>query len=308
MRNRERTGRKIGQFAGAGIFVHRSLIFATLILIALFAPRFAALDTGAGYLTALAFVVGLYISILVHEFAHLLVARGFGMTVESVDLHMMGGQTNIRGTSKTPWQEFALAACGPLTSAGIGFGLIALAPAMRGTPGAVVLLVGQLNIILAVFNALPSPPLDGGRMAAAIGWFLTKSQRRGLEIASVTGRVTAALIAVLGVWVLAQATTVYFSQGVILLLVASYLWTATKVHTAQAIRRLRVEMLTVAGLVQPHTAPTGAVRLHIGLSGTALLTAMAENPADVYAVVDDNGTPVGSMHTADVDRVWKESR
>ena len=128
---------------------------------------------------------------LIHELAHVAVARGFGMRVHSVTLHLLGGETLIEGESRTPWQELAVSIAGPLSSLAIGLACFAVEPTLTGTPADVVYAVAQVNILVAIFNMLPGLPLDGGRVFRAIIWQVTGREETGIRIAAWIGRITA---------------------------------------------------------------------------------------------------------------------
>jgi Zn-dependent protease len=133
-----------------------------------------ALYGTAGALAAAAF----FVSLLVHELAHALVARREGHTVEGITLWLLGGVARIGGDARTPGAEARIAGVGPLASfvlagalgllvAGLGLlptgDLVSLTQAAAGW-------LAVVNVILAVFNLLPGAPLDGGRIARAVLW------------------------------------------------------------------------------------------------------------------------------------------
>ena len=111
---------RIGRVAGVDLLARPSLLVMGVILVVLFAPRYEDQTQTNPYVVAAVFVVALYASILLHEIAHVLAARGFGMHVPSVTLHLLGGETAIEGESRTPWQELATAIVGPIVSLAIG--------------------------------------------------------------------------------------------------------------------------------------------------------------------------------------------
>src|SRR5690606_2165071 len=157
-----------------------SLLVMGLILVLVFAPQFDRLG-GNPYVVAAVFVLALYASILVHEIAHVVAARAFGMRVPSVTLHLLGGETYLEGESRRPVQEFVTAVVGPLTSLAIG--LAAWWTALQLPPGlayAVLWSVGFINILVAGFNMLPGLPLDGGRVFRALIWGVTGNESAGV--------------------------------------------------------------------------------------------------------------------------------
>ncbi len=103
----------------------------------------------------------------VHEVAHAVVARRFGVRVKSITLFLFGGVAEIEGELPTPGSEFAVALAGPATSVAIGSVLavaagIADGLAWTGAAG-VLFTLALVNLGVAVFNLVPGLPLDGGQ-------------------------------------------------------------------------------------------------------------------------------------------------
>src|SRR6202035_2733181 len=150
------------------------------------------------YVVAVAFVVLLYLSVLVHELSHSAVARGFGLPVRRIMLHPLGGVSEIEREAPTPGREFAVAGAGPALSlvlAAIGWGLDQLAPS--GVTGALIRQLMVANIIVGIFNLLPGLPLDGGRMLRAVIWKITKKPTTATIAAAWVGRgLAVALLAI----------------------------------------------------------------------------------------------------------------
>jgi Zn-dependent protease len=102
-------------------------------------------------------VVIFFVSILVHELGHALVARRFDIATSSIELWGLGGFARLERDARTPRAEGWIAAAGPLASAGLGLlGLgVAFAGDRLGLPTAGVALAGWLgviNLVLAVFR------------------------------------------------------------------------------------------------------------------------------------------------------------
>jgi Zn-dependent protease/CBS domain-containing protein len=141
------------------------------------------------YAVAAAFVILLYLSVLVHELAHSVVARGYGLPVRRIVLNPLGGVSEIEREAPTPGREFAVAGAGPALSlvlAAIGWGLAQLAP--YGVTGALIRQLMVANIIVGIFNLLPGLPLDGGRMLRAVIWKITKKPTTATIAAAWVGR------------------------------------------------------------------------------------------------------------------------
>ena len=63
----------------------------------------------------------LYLSVLLHEISHAVMAQRYGLGVRSISLNFLGGATEIDSETRTPGQEFKVAVVGPLTSLAVGF-------------------------------------------------------------------------------------------------------------------------------------------------------------------------------------------
>ena len=169
-------------FVIAGVFV---LVYANELA--------ATLHGDTRFIVAAAFVVLLYVSVLIHELSHCVVARGYGLPVRRILLYPLGGFSEIELEPQTPGREFLVSAAGPALSlllAAVGFGLMhVVSPdTITGT------LVSQLrwaNLVVGIFNLLPGLPLDGGRMLRAVIWKLTGRPATSTIAAAWAGRVLA---------------------------------------------------------------------------------------------------------------------
>jgi Zn-dependent protease len=300
---------RIGRFAGVDLLARPSLLVMGVILVVLFAPRYEDQTQTSPYVVAAVFVVALYASILLHEIAHVLAARGFGMRVPSVTLHLLGGETAIEGESRTPWQELATAIVGPIVSLVIGISANQAAGSIGpGVLHDVVWSIGWVNIVVAVFNMLPGLPLDGGRVFKAIVWQLTGREQTGTRIAAWIGRAAAVALVVATVLLVDFDRDGWMFDFIIAAIVAWFLWEGAGHALHQAKNNARINRLSVRALVEPGVAPDGAPRLPVNISGAVLVRAMAARPAETYAVIDHDGSVVGVLRAARVDEVWRSSR
>jgi Zn-dependent protease len=177
----------LGRLAGAALRIHWSAFLVAALLAATIAD-------GIGFGLATVGVVIFFVSILVHELGHALVARRFGIATSSIELWGLGGFARLERDARTPRAEGWIAAAGPLASAGLGvLGIgVAYAGDRLGLPTAGVALAGWLgviNLVLAVFNLLPGAPLDGGRIVRAVRWAQHGQRYRAMREAGTAGRV-----------------------------------------------------------------------------------------------------------------------
>jgi Zn-dependent protease/predicted transcriptional regulator len=120
-------------------------------------------------------MLGLFTSIVLHELAHSVVARAFGMEIKSITLWLLGGVAEMADEPPHPKAEFLMAIAGPIMSVALAllFFTVAALFSTGGdvTPiGAILHYLGTLNLILAAFNMVPAFPLDGGRVVRAALW------------------------------------------------------------------------------------------------------------------------------------------
>ncbi len=143
-----------------------------------------------------------FVSLLLHEFAHSLMAKRYGIGVKGITLFILGGVSNLARDSKNPSEEFSIAVVGPLTSAiigGICWALYAFVFVEPSLMRVITLIIMQVNFIIAIFNLLPGFPLDGGRIFKAILWGYTNNQDKATNIAALGGQILGFALIVLGV-------------------------------------------------------------------------------------------------------------
>ncbi len=298
---------RLGRLVGVDVLIKPSLLIMGVALVVLFEARFDDRTDSNPYVLATAFVLALYVSVLIHELAHVAVARGFRMRVHSVTLHLLGGETLIEGESRRPSQELAISIAGPLSSLAIGLACFAVEPALGGTSADVVYAVAQLNILVALFNMLPGLPLDGGRVFRAIIWQLSGREDVGIRIAAWLGRATAVAIVA---FALTRSDEPSFEIDVVIaVLVGWYLWQGAGEALNNAGRSARINALDARVIGFPGaTPPPNAEQLSADLHGAELLKAMAARPAEAYALIEADGTVYGVLTARAVDEAYRASR
>jgi Zn-dependent protease len=153
----------------------------------------------------LLYVVGLFVSVLLHELGHALVARGHGTVTSEIVLYPFGGVARLKGLG-APKQELATSLAGPAVNVLIAVALfIGLrltgnwVPPERLTPENLNLVARLMaaNIALAVFNLLPAFPMDGGRVLRSL---LARrlGMVRGTVVAASIGQALAILFGLAG--------------------------------------------------------------------------------------------------------------
>ncbi|MBM4155769.1 MAG: site-2 protease family protein [Lentisphaerae bacterium] len=182
----------IARVAGIPIRVHITLLILLPLLLLQFPMSL--------WVLGLAAMAGFFASIALHELGHALVSMRFGCRARDIVLLPIGGVAQLECLPRSPRQEMLIAAAGPAVSLLLALaGSLAakLLDAAGARPAALVAgLLGQVNLTLALFNLIPSFPMDGGRIFRA---FLSPFLGRLLatRIASWIGR---AFAVGLGVW------------------------------------------------------------------------------------------------------------
>lgn len=196
---------RIARILGIDVRVHLSWILIFLLFTYQqsqdFDASYPSWSTGksvlVGAITALLF----FTSVVLHEFAHSIVARGFKMPVSSITLFLLGGVASLTREPPTARAEFLMAAAGPATSlviGGVAYGLEqALGFPQRDTAAQIVKAIAgslaYINIAVAIFNLIPGFPLDGGRVLRSSIWGVTKDRRAATNIAARGGQIVAGL-------------------------------------------------------------------------------------------------------------------
>lgn len=193
-----------------------------------------------GFLTAIL----LFVSILLHEFSHSLVASRNGLPIRKITLFMFGGIAHMARDVENPVLELKMAAAGPAMSlvlAGIFYSSSVL---FREAVFAAVLLqyLAIINIYVIVFNMVPGFPLDGGRILRAAIWYKTGNVRRATRITSSIGSGFAVFLMIFGFYISYKWS---FVGGLWLVLIGFFLKTAARssyiiVAFRQAVRNMRI--------------------------------------------------------------------
>jgi Zn-dependent protease/CBS domain-containing protein len=269
-------------FVIAGVFI---LVYANELA--------ATLHGSTRYIVAAAFVVLLYVSVLIHELSHCVVARGYGLPVRRILLYPLGGFSEIEVEPQTPGREFLVSAAGPALSlvlAACGYGLMHVVPAgtIAGT------LVSQLrwaNLVVGIFNLLPGLPLDGGRMLRAVIWKLSGRPATSTIVAAWAGRVLAvALFVVPFALGEIRGNGTDLVSVVWLAVIAAFMWTGA----GQAIKatkfRERLPMLQARRLARK------AVSVNANTPLAEAIRRAEESQARAVVVVDHEDKPIAIVN------------
>lgn len=201
-------GWQIARLWGIPLRIHPTWLVILLISTVAFQRDYQPAGSGGDLMVwGLAFLTALllFVSVLLHELGHSLVALSQGVKVRSITLFLLGGVASVDRESATPMGAALVAAAGPAVSLALAGLFLALrVPAGQLAPGLgqMALQLGLLNLTLGLFNLLPGLPLDGGLLLKALVWQISGSQRRGIQVANGCGRFLSLMALGLGTWML----------------------------------------------------------------------------------------------------------
>lgn len=178
-----------------------AVLFAWSLATGAFPELYRGLPRATYWWMALIAVVGLAISVVLHEIAHTLVGRRFGVPIGAIRLFAFGGVAELEEEPNSPRAEFWMAIAGPVFS--LVFAAVFWLGAMIAGPlgdgaGSVLGYLALLNVALAIFNMLPAFPLDGGRVLRSILWGHTGQIDRATVTAAHYGQFFGGLLMALG--------------------------------------------------------------------------------------------------------------
>lgn len=244
-------GVQIARIFGIPIILHLTffivLVFVTIVLgtadgifPAMIEPR---PSNATVWVLAVVSAIFFFVSILLHELAHSLVAKVHGLPVRNITLFALGGVSQIARESERPLPEFLIAVVGPLSSALIGGALFGIwfATGQGHSPvDAMLRWLGFMNFVVAAFNMVPGFPMDGGRVFRSIVWGLTGSRMTATAAASRLGQGVAIAIAGFGLFGLLDIDLGFERSqfgSLWLILIGAFLFNAS----SGALRSMRLE-------------------------------------------------------------------
>ena len=208
---------KIGQVFGIAIRVHATF---PLLLVWIAAAEYAAGRQWRDVVMAVLLTLAIFAIVVLHELAHALTARRFGVRTRDITLLPIGGVARLERIPTRPLQELAIAVAGPALNVGLAillFGILAL----RGIPagseaalleGGFLARLAWVNVALAAFNLLPAFPMDGGRVLRAV-LAMRLGYLHATDIAAAIGKVFAVGLGIVGL-----------ATNPVLLLIAIFVW------------------------------------------------------------------------------------
>jgi Zn-dependent protease/CBS domain-containing protein len=302
-------GFRLATIAGIRIVVHPSWFIIFALVVASLAS-IGGMSVGGRlpdvprWIVALLVALLFFVSVLIHELAHALVARWRGIHVSSITLFLFGGAAALDEQPPTASTEALVAAAGPISSAILG-GLFILGAALfMEVPGQLGQIgvwtcrwLGISNLALAAFNVIPGFPMDGGRILRAGVWGLTKDFMKATRIASLVGRLVGQLVIIGGLWISLEGDVI---DGVWMVLIGWFLSRAAAVSWRQAVVERLVEGIVVRDVMEPNVP---VVSQYLTLDTLADQTTMNGQPGFYAVTVGDE--LIGTIDAVQIRRVPK---
>jgi Zn-dependent protease len=290
---------KVLTFRGIPLYVSPSwLFFAVLVVYSQFLViTQSSFGVSNGEATVLAVVTAalFFGSVLVHEAAHAVMARGLDLPVSGITLVFWGGATETRANAKGPLAEFLVALVGPATTLVLAGVFYVVSLGIHGLAAEQVRWLAWLSLLFAGLNALPGFPLDGGRMLVAAVWGLTKDRKTGLRVAGVVGRGLGIVLGAGAIWSFTNRSGWWLFLGYLaFILIASGSGVERRVALMSQLARGTVaEAMRVAPPIVPADQALTQALDHV----------LRGSPGERFPVQDVDGMLLGTVSLASARRV-----
>jgi Zn-dependent protease/CBS domain-containing protein len=239
------------------------LFLVIYLLTGYYQDIFPAENDSSAFVLATVSALLFFLSIVLHELGHAVVAMRNGIGISGIDLWLFGGVARLERDTTSPGVEFRIAAAGPFVTLVIAAVCIAIGAAAGGSDfwsvvrfqevtlssglQAVVAYLASINLIVLLFNLIPGFPLDGGRIARSIAWKITGDRNRATQIAGRMGQF--ASYAMVGLGVLVIGATQDFFFGIWLIFIGLFLGQAARSAVYQTAVLERIDGLKVSDVM-----------------------------------------------------------
>jgi len=174
-------------------------------------------SSNTAYAVAVAGALLFFLSLVLHELGHAIVAQRNGIRVTRIDLWFFGGLARLTREPKSPGEDFRISAAGPAVTLAVFLACcgVLLATGVSDLGDALTLNLDRIspatgllawlagvNLVVLLFNLLPAYPLDGSRIARAVVWRVTRDPNRGKRVSARLGQALAYGLMALGAYFL----------------------------------------------------------------------------------------------------------
>jgi Zn-dependent protease len=295
----------VGRVLGARVILQWQSLFL-VVLLSLSSGRTAQGDyTASSLALGVAFAGVVILSLLLHEFAHALVGRAFRREIREIVLTLMGAHTSFDGGKPSPLATGLIAAAGPATNAALAVGAYAISVTVDSPESVRVLLAGAVvvNKWLAIFNALPGIPMDGGKVLEAVVWGISGRQRPGIVVAAWGGRVVViGLVAYVALSNFGAGQQPSLFSLMWTMFLVSFLWPASTAALRSAGAQESVDAVTVLALMRP------AIGIRYDVTVAAAVREATQANAEQVVVLSTDGHAAGHFSVADAREVPEDRR
>ncbi len=194
---------KIGRFFGIDVYMHATFL---LLIGWVSVTHWLEQRSLIAVLWGIAFILALFLFVVMHEYGHALTARYFGIRTRDITLYPIGGVARLERMPDRPIEELWVALAGPAVNAVIAtfmFGWLFLTHSFEPlsnltlSQGSFIERLAIVNVVLVVFNLLPAFPMDGGRVLRAL-LAMNMDYVRATQIAASIGQGMAFLFGLFG--------------------------------------------------------------------------------------------------------------
>lgn len=296
---------RLGKLAGIPVYLDYSwfIIFALLtwtLATTYFPAEFKGWPVLEYWVIGAVTAISLFVSVLLHELGHSVVARRYKIPVSKITLLIFGGVAQIESEPPYALAEFWIAIAGPAVSFALAGLFTLLAPTLSGISPvlAIAKYLAYINGTLGLFNLIPGFPLDGGRVFRAIVWGVTRNFRRATQVAANVGRLVAFLMILFGVW---QIIAGNFGGGIWIAFIGWFLESAANAQLQQQ---------RIQDLLAGHTVSQAMTRDFIVLSPDTTLKQLMERyvlgEGQRYFIIKDGDESKGLLTLHQIKQVPRE--
>jgi len=195
-----------GGIAALGLFVVGKAKFLGLLIGVLKLKTLATMVLSIGVYAiqwGLPFAAGFVLLILIHELGHAIAMRREGIPAGApVFIPFVGAFIAMQGRPRDAHVEATVAIAGPIVGSLAAWAVLGVGQALQQP---LLVALGHTAVLINLFNLIPVPPLDGGRIAGAFTRpYWVAGYALGVLALVVTRSPLLLLVLLVGLWTLVQ--------------------------------------------------------------------------------------------------------